>query len=153
MKRSLSFLLSVMMLVVSCIAFSGCLFTRFGPDPDPAGVIYTINKTERRVEIYIDELNNENLTLIDVMEQAKQSGELIYEISAGMVTSIEGLSNTPDFQSCWMLYTSDVEMSNVEWGTIMVGKETLGSAIVGAEDLPIIAGGLYVWDYFTFWDY
>ena len=154
MKRVVSFLLSIMTFVFSCVAFSGCmLFTRFGPDPEPSEVVYTVTKTERRVEIYIEELNKENLMLIDVMEWAKEMGELVYEISGGMVTSIEGLANTPDFQSCWMLYTSDEEMANAEWGTIMVGEETLGSAIVGAETLPVMAGEKYVWDYFTFWDY
>jgi hypothetical protein len=84
------------------------------------------------------------------MERAKTDGDLTYEISGGMVTSIEGKANAADFSACWMLYTSDVEMSNAEWGTITVGEKTLGSAIVGAEALPIVAGELYVWSYQSF---
>lgn len=145
MKRVVSFLL----LVLLCFGISGCFFMPMTPDPE-SGLVYTIVKTENRVEISVSDLGTSKWTLIDVMERAKTDGDLTFEISGGMVTSIEGKANAVDFSACWMLYTSDAEMSNTEWGTITVGEKTLGSAIVGAEALPVVVGALYVWDYQTF---
>jgi len=145
MKRVVSFLL----LVLLCFGISGCFFMPMTPDPE-SGLVYTIVKTENRVEISVSDLGDSKWTLIDVMERAKTDGDLTFEISGGMVTSIEGKANAADFSACWMLYTSDAEMSNAEWGTITVGEKTLGSAIVGAEALPVVVGALYVWDYQTF---
>ena len=147
MKR----IVSLLLFVALCFGFSGCFFMPMTPDPE-GGLQYTITKSnETRVEIYVSDLgDSENCTLIDVMEMLKLGGDLTYEISGGMVTSIEGKANAADFSACWMLYTSDAEMSNAEWGSIQVGEKTLGSAIVGAEALPVAAGEYYVWDYQTF---
>ena len=145
MKRVVSFLLFVLL----CFGISGCFFMPMTPDPE-SGLAYTIVKTENRVEISVSDLGTSKWTLIDVMERAKTDGDLTFEISGGMVTSIEGKANAADFSACWMLYTSDAEMSNTEWGTITIGEKTLGSAIVGAEALPVVVGVLYVWDYQTF---
>ena len=146
MKRMVSFLL----LVVIGLSFAGCFLAPKTSAPE-GGMEYTIVKSNgTRVEICVSDLGDAEWTLIDVMEKAKLEGELTYEISGGMVTSVEGTANAADFSSCWMLYTTDEEMSNTEWGTITVGEKTLGSAIVGAEALPVVEGELYVWDYQTF---
>lgn len=148
MKRMVSFLLVLTAFV--CVSFSGCFFIPMTPDPE-GGMEYTIVKSNgTRVEICVSDLGDSEWTLIDVMEIAKLEGELTYEISGGMIASMEGTANAADFSSCWMLYTTDEELSNTEWGTITVGEKTLGSAIVGAEALPVVEGELYVWDYQTF---
>ena len=88
--------------------------------------------------------------LIDYMNKLKADGLLDFVIADGMITAIAGKENPADFSSCWMLYTSDVEMSNAEWGTIEYDGKTLGSAIVGADALAVVEGGIYVWSYQSF---
>ena len=150
MKR----IVSLLLFIVLCFGTSGCFLLPMTSDDPDAWMEYTIIKSsETRVEIYVSGLGDWGWKLIDLMERAKADEELTYEISGGMVTSIEGKDNAADFSSCWMLYTSDAEMSNTEWGTIQVGEKTFGSAIVGAEALLLVEGEYYVWDYFTFWDY
>ncbi len=146
MKRIVSLLIFVML----CFGYSGCFCMPMTPDSE-GGLQYTITKSNAtRVEIYVSDLGDVDWKLIDLMERAKIDGDLTYEISGGMITSIEGKANAADFSVCWMLYTSDVEMSNTAWGTIQVGEKTLGSAIVGAEALPIVVGAYYVWEYQSF---
>lgn len=89
-------------------------------------------------------------TLMQVMEKAKQNGDLTFETSEGMITSINGLANPADWSKCWMLFTSDAEMSNTAWGTITYNDATLGSAVVGADALDVLAGETYVWSYQSF---
>lgn len=153
MKHSIAFLISSAISV--CCVFSSCV--RFGPDPEPAAVTYTIEKVnENRVIIYIEDVKEVRFdyqsqwTLMDVMDDAKVCAKLTYESAGGMVTSIEGKANAADFSSCWMLYTSDTEMANKQWGEITVEDKTLGSAIVGAESLTVLEGETYVWEYQTF---
>ena len=153
MKRMKAFFVSLALLI--CCMFCGCI--QFGPAPDSDDVSWRIeNVSEHRVIIYIDNVEEVKpiygvqWMLTDVMDRAKLSGELTFESSAGFITSINGVENTADFSACWMLYTSDAEMANSEWGTITVGEQTLGSAIVGAEALEVLEGALYVWEYVTF---
>ena len=89
--------------------------------------------------------------LIDAMKYLKEKGELTYDLSAdGMVTSVNGKENAADWSACWMLYTSDSEMSNTQWGTYAYKDKTYGSAILGAESLEVSAGEYYVWSYDAF---
>lgn len=74
-------------------------------------------------------------------------GEISFTFVGGMLTELNGKKNTADFSFCWMLYTSDEEMSNSGWGTIVYEESVLGSAVVGAESLPVEIGCLYVWEY------
>ena len=50
----------------------------------------------------------------------------------------------------WGLYTSDTELSNTAWGTATYEGNTYGSAMFGAEDLPVIENGIYIWQISTF---
>ena len=97
---------------------------------------------------YLEE--NQTSTLVEYMEFLKGNGELEYEISSGMITSINGIENPADWSSCWMLYTDDAELSNSEWGIAEYNGKTYGSAIVGAESLIIKDGCTYIWYYQTF---
>ncbi len=164
MKRIIT---SLCLLVLSCFfAFAACGKTNsessVSVDPESSSSVsfesshpiavfaYSVEKTsETRVVIRVAEATVE-YTLAQVMEMAKEAGKLTYEASDGMVKSIEGKANAADYSSCWMLYTSDTELSNTEWGTITVDGNEFGSAIVGMNDLPVIAGGTYVWEYVTF---
>ena len=106
-------------------------------------------KTETRVVITVSEGANGG-TVLDCMKLLQEQGEISYQISGGMVTEINGKANAADFSGCWMLYTSDKEMSNAEWGTVEYNGETIASAILGAEALMVTKGEIYIWEYVIF---
>lgn len=108
-----------------------------------------VSKTDAMVVIKVNETEG-FATLLDAMTYLKDEGELIFDLTGGMVSSIEGKANLADWSACWMLYTSDAEMSNTGWGTITYEENTYGSAILGAESLTVSAGEYYVWSYDTF---
>lgn len=112
-------------------------------------VISVAAKEEKLVALYCEETDGGDM-LINAMDDLKAADKLQFEIVGGMVTSIGGVANAADYSACWMLYTTDAELSNAEWGTVEYDGKTLGSAIVGAEGLPVKAGEYYVWSYQTF---
>ena len=89
-------------------------------------------------------------TLMSVMEALQEDGKMNFTVQAGMITSVNGKVNPADFSSCWMLYTSDAEMSNAAWGELDYNGGKLGSAVVGADVLPVAEGEIYVWFYQSF---
>lgn len=99
--------------------------------------------------VYCEESNGTD-KLLDAMKDLQAEGKYTFEISGGMVVSIGGVANAVDFSKCWMLYTSDSELSNAEWGVLEYAGESYGSAVVGAEALPIKTGEYYVWAYIEF---
>ena len=107
------------------------------------------DKTETRVVITVSEATD-GATVLDCMEFLQEEGEIFYKISGTMVTEINGKANTADFSGCWMLYTSDAEMSNAEWGTVEYDGKTFGSAILGADALTVTVGEIYIWEYVIF---
>ncbi len=106
-----------------------------------------ISSSQTRVVIFVNEAEG-RVTVINCMEAlAATSDSLSYKMKSGMVTEINGKQNPADYSYCWMLYTSDKDMSNDEWGTVVYNGKTLGSAIVGAEKLIVEEGEIYVWEY------
>jgi hypothetical protein len=105
-----------------------------------------VSKTDTMVVIKVNETEG-FATLLDAMTYLKEEGELEFALTGGMVSSIEGKANPADWSACWMLYTSDAEMSNMGWGTITYEENTYGSAILGAESLEVSAGEYYIWSY------
>ena len=89
-------------------------------------------------------------SLLAFMEQLKEKDELRFEMSDGMVVSIDGKQNASDFSSCWMLYTSDSENANDAWGIVEYDGKEYGSATFGAEQLIVKEGAIYIWWYQTF---
>ena len=143
MKRKIYLLLTFLLtLVISVFAFASC-------NKEGEAKAEIVSKTETMVVIKVNETEG-FATLLDAMEYLKNEGELTFEISGGMVSSIEGKANPADWSACWMLYTSDAEMSNTEWGTVSYEGNTYGSAILGAEGLTVSAGEYYIWSYDTF---
>ena len=148
MKRKLLSLL----LMACCIGASACSFP-FGGE-DTVSVSFTEEEkkaavelaTEDRVAIRVLKTNGEE-SLLSVMQALQADGGLTFTESGGMVTSINGKGNPADWSYCWMLYTSDEEMANIEWGELEYNGEKLGSAVVGANVLPVSEGELYVWYY------
>jgi hypothetical protein len=108
-----------------------------------------VESTENVVVITVEEVKDAK-SLMDVMEQAKADEKLAFEVSDGMITSINGKANPADWSYCWMVYTSDASMASMEYGTYEYEGKTLGSAVLGAEALPVVDGGIYVWVYQKF---
>ena len=91
-----------------------------------------------------------DMMLIDYMAALKEDGELEYIVDNGMITSVNGIANAADFSACWMLYTSDAENSAAMYGTVEFEGVEYGSAMLGAESLPVKAGEIYIWVLVTF---
>lgn len=118
------------------------------PSVAPVPVAEVLEKTDTTLVISINEVSGET-TLLSVMKTLKEAGAITYETDAtNMILSING--KTPDTGSYWMLYTSDEEMANTSWGTIAYNGQTYGSAILGAESLPVASNAIYVWKILSF---
>ena len=89
-------------------------------------------------------------TLADYMSSLKKDGQLDFETSDGMITSVNGIANPADWSSCWMLYTDDVENANDAWGTVEYQGKLYGSSMFGAESLKVKEGCLYIWVFQSF---
>ena len=148
MKRKL---LSFLLLVCCFLGVSACNLqddtsVSFTEEVKSAGVEKT---TADMVAIRVLKADGEE-TLLSVMEDLQEEGLVNFTIQNGMVTGINGKDNPIDFSHCWMLYTSDGEMSNAAWGEIEYNGEKLGSAVLGADALPVLEGQVYVWYYQAF---
>lgn len=116
-------------------------------------LIAACNKNDGAVDPVVITANDEsfiyeNKTLLDYMNYLKSKDELSFTVDDGMVTSINGKSNTTN--SYWMLYTSDTENANNAWGTFNYDGEIYGSATLGAGALTVKENCVYVWAYQTF---
>lgn len=87
-------------------------------------------------------------TLKEYMDYLQKNQKFTYSINNGMITAINGKSNTSN--SYWMLYTSDSENANQEWGTFEYEDSIYGSATLGADALIVKEDCIYIWAYQTF---
>ena len=160
MKRKLLSLL----LIVCCMGATACTLPFGGEDSASdvsTGSAVTLDEvigmekarvemtSEKVVAIRVLRVDGEE-NLLSVMRGLQTNGALSFQESGGMVMSINGKENAADWSACWMLYTSDKELANKEWGEVEYNGEKLGSAIVGAGELPVMEGAVYVWSYQSF---
>lgn len=133
---------------VSLFVFVSLIFCLFSCGGNGEVKCNLLENTLTRVAFRVSDTDGKS-TVADCMEYlSKRTDGFSYEISGGMMTELNGQSNA--VSSYWMLYTSDKDMSNAEWGTIEYDGQTLGSAILGAEALIVETGEIYVWEYVTF---
>ena len=144
-----------LLFVACCMGVSACSLPFGGTDTQSvsvseeeksAGVEYA---SETMVAIRVVKVDGEP-TLLSVMEELSADGLLTYTESGGMITSINGKENPADWSACWMLYTSDAELANTAWGEVEYNGAKLGSTIVGANELLVMEGAVYVWSYQSF---
>ena len=149
MKRKIYSLFTLMLAIVCCAV---CLVACNTGDEENNGEAKTVARivesTQERVVILVEEADGE-ATLFNVMEELSKD-DFTYELSGTMVSKINGTENAADFSACWMLYTSDSEMGNSEWGTYDFQNVTCLSASVGGDALTVSAGAYYIWVYTTF---
>lgn len=122
------------------------LFCACGTPKEPL----VLKESDTFIVIKADESVGANDTLMDYMSKLKANGALQFEINGGMITSVNGIANAPDWSSCWMLYTSDTANANDAWGKIKYEDTEYGSATLGAEKLVVKAGAIYIWVYQSF---
>ena len=151
MKRTLSLLL--VMIITCAVLLPGCQPDKLvieTPEADPETNL-VITDDHVIIKITQEALNGEaDMTLMDYMNTLKDNDELEFKVSDGMITSVNGIDNSADYSSCWMLYTSDEDNANKAWGTVEYEGNEYGSAISGAETLVIKADQLYIWVYKSF---
>ena len=113
---------------------------------------YSCGKSADGVEpvVIIADANADGKTLMSVMEEMEDAGELSYKVKDGMIVEINGTENDIDYDPCWMLYTSDAENSSTAWGEYEYEGQILGSANYGADNLIVKSGEIYVWVYQEF---
>ena len=143
MKRKFYSIVTLFLTVVMSV----CMFAAC--DKEGSAKAEVVSKTDTMVVIKVNETEG-FATLLDAMTYLSEEGELSFTVSGGMVSSVEGKENAADWSACWMLYTSDTEMSNKEWGTITYEGNTYGSAILGVESLQVSVGEYYLLSYDTF---
>lgn len=134
--KKLAAALFALVAALACMAFAACTDSNAGGDENT--VVITV----------AEDYDVEGKTLKDYMDYLVAEDELAYEISDGMIVSLNGKANTTN--SYWMLYTSDEANANTAWGTIEYDGHTYGSATLGAPSLPLAEGAVYVWSYQTF---
>ncbi len=143
MKRKIQLIVTILLMLITSISIL------ISCDKAGSAKAEIVSKTDTLVVIKINETDG-FATLLDTMTYLKDNGELSFEVWSGMVSSIEGKNNSVDLSACWMLYTSDDEMSNAEWGTTVYDDKIYGSAILGAEALTVSVGEYYIWSYDVF---
>ena len=126
-------------LVSSILAVIACCFIVACTDETTQPVVITATDSS---------FEYEDKTLKDYMDYLQDDGQLSFTVIGGMVTTINGKSNTAN--SYWMLYTNDKENSDESWGTFEYEGEIYASASLGAESLPVKQGNIYIWVYQTF---
>ena len=136
MKKTIK-LLALILTFVMAFTFVGCKRNPVTVDED--SVIITANFKDYDIE---------GKTLLEFMEILKGEEKLTYEISDGMITSINGKANT--LNTFWMIYTDDESNYNFDWGTLDYNEKTYGSAISGVSELPLTDGATYILVYQTF---
>ena len=141
MKKLLTTTLAFCLTLFALLVF-GCSKERLVLKESDTFIVITVSSKQMEL--------NENSTLIEYMQSLKADGKLDFELSNGMINSINGIENPADWSSCWMLYTSDTENSNVAWGEVDYEGQTYGSSTLGAETLKIKDGCIYIWVYKAF---
>lgn len=136
----------IKLLIVSCMLVVLCAFGLAACKKGGIATAVVLSKTDTQVVIQVNQTDG-NAVLVNVMEDLQNKGELTFTESSGMITSINGVANDAKANFYWMLYTSDSEMAETAWGTIEYNGQIVGSAVVGAEALTVIQGGIYIWSY------
>ena len=131
-----------------CCAF--CFFACNKEENTSNAIVSTVEATEEN-RVVIKVVSADGAFLLDVMRALQSQEEMTFTADAtNMITSINGKENPANWSACWMLYTSDTDFSNEAYGTCVYKDVTYKSAVLGAESLPVINGGYYIWVYTSF---
>lgn len=138
MKKKLSIVSILLVLILALCAFAAC--------GKGTAKVTVLENEEELLVIRADE-TKEDVSLENVLQNLKKSGKIQYEISNGMITSING--HTATGNEYWFIYTSlktykGVSYSDMTWGTYTYDGTDYASAAFGVDGLPMIKGNLYI---------
>lgn len=146
MKKKLSILSILLAFALALCAFAACT--------KGTAKATVLENNEELLVIRADE-TKDDVSLENVLNDLKKSGEIQYEISDGFITSVNGRANDPNSNGYWFVYTSlttykGVTYSDTSWGTYSYDGTDYSSATVGVDGLPMIEGNLYILAWGTF---
>ena len=97
------------------------------------------------------ETSKTDLTLAGYIDSLDDYADM-FIIEGGMITSIDGVANSYQDNSYWMIYTNDYseEVSFAGYGTIEYNGVEYYQTILGVESLIIKNGYTYIFYYQTF---
>lgn len=127
-----------------CVAFAACTETA------PGGIEYTVEVSNNIIVAFVapQSVDEKNLSVKDYFDGLVEAGKLTYEISDGMVESINGQSNSAATMSYWMFYSDLGELDGVAYTdpsyTYDYNGKELGSCNFGVELMPVVGGYTYV---------
>lgn len=156
MKRKLCILISLFCLATAFLGlFTGCKKEKTESSSSTTSVSSpsfscTVESATENLIVVKVEKTVEKETLADALAFLQEKGRLTYKMENGMLSTLNGKANAADFSSCWMVYSSDKELTDTSWGTVTYKDMTLGSTIVGVEELPLADGEYYAFSYDTF---
>ena len=93
---------------------------------------------------------NDGAKFIDALKQLQETNKLNFEISGGMIVSVNGKENVVESVNSgysWMIYTSNSELSYPEYGSKTYEDILCYSAAFGAEGLVVQAGETVILSY------
>jgi hypothetical protein len=93
---------------------------------------------------------NDGAKFIDALKQLQETNKLDFEISGGMIVSVNGKENVVESANSgysWMIYTSNSELSYPEYGSKTYKNTVCYSAAFGAEGLVVQAGETVILSY------
>ena len=130
---SLVSLVSAVLTLFSLVALAGC-------KKSPSRQMKTPSSSKRR-------RNTAARRCFPSWKSCKRRANELYRLGR-MIVELNGTEQTAS--SYWMLYTSDKENANEQWGTFEYEGEVLGSAVSGAGELTVKEGCLYIWAFESF---
>ncbi len=131
MKKLLTISLSILMLICSISLFACSKPSTVTIDGDY--VVITVNT----------ENVSKGASLKDYMDYLQSNNEINYTMNNGMIISINNKKGNSN--QYWMLYTNDTENSNSAWGSCEYQGNIYNSASLGAEQLIVKNGCIYIW--------
>ena len=138
MKKFKALCFTMILAILSLFVLASC-----DSCDDESAQVTLVEKSQKLVVLKTTEVEG-NFTLEEALDQLDDQGKIDVEEENGMIVSIDGVANDASKSAYWMIYTSDTNMANAEWGTIDYDGNTYGSAAMGAETLKVVDGGLYI---------
>ncbi len=147
--------------VAAALSCSVLLFSACDPQApkDGAGSEYEVIVNRGKQFIFTATDVEGNVSLYDALVQLREEERVAFDGYTGdygfTITAVNGIENTADWSSCWMIYTDLTEYEGVlyattEYGTFTYGETTYAQASYGASSLPVIKGYTYALHYDTF---
>lgn len=137
MKRKLLALIVALATITMAFMLTACGKTKFDKDKNELAITVTDSVMEITAETTLEDYMNK---LQDKKEISFKGTVSEYGLKITKINDVE-----EGMGEYWILYTTDADNSNTEWGSYEYDGKTLGSATLGVSNLIIKNGETYVW--------